>query len=128
MLMIDPSDNEESRKRRHMTTEDRRLFCRIVCMLVASDLQVHPREVQYLEDLYGRLGVQKRERLLIEASINLNDDVSELAQQLSWDARCQLLGELHAAAWVDGVLAPSEVRIIETIQEVLKQTPIDSSD
>jgi uncharacterized tellurite resistance protein B-like protein len=102
-----------------MTPEERRIFCRIVGTLLVADLKLHDAEVRYLEELYQRLGVSKTEREAIETTINLNDDVRELAQSLPAETRKYLLEELHKAAWADGVLMRSEAKIIVALEEAL---------
>ena len=103
-----------------MTPEERRSFCRIVGTLLVSDMNLHDAEVRYLHDLYRRLGLTEAERSTIQSEININDDVKALAEALSEETRAELLEELHAAAWSDGVLKRSEANIIVAIENLLR--------
>jgi uncharacterized tellurite resistance protein B-like protein len=102
-----------------LTSEQKHILCQIVGTLLVSDLELHDTEMRYLENLYQKLGVSPEERRLIQASINVTDDVEALAQSVSLENRTKLLEELHDAAWADGVLVDSEVRIIETVEKLL---------
>lgn len=102
-----------------MTPAERTIFCRIVGTLLVSDLKLHDSEARYLEELYQRLGVNAEEQRAIERSINVDDDLKELARALSPNARLELLEELRRAAWADGLLMKSEATIIVAIEELL---------
>lgn len=103
-----------------MTKDERKTFCRIVSYLILSDLQLHDTELRYLESLWERLGVDEAEQVEIKRSVNVDDDIRLLAASLPVDVRKQLLQELYNAAYSDGVLVPSEAKIIRSVEDLLR--------
>lgn len=101
-----------------MKEEYRMTFCRLVGHLLVADIQLHDSEVRFLEGLYARLEISEDERREIERTVNLDDDIVSLARSLPDEVRVELLQELHDAAWADGVLVPSEARVIKVIEDL----------
>lgn len=99
-----------------MTEEEKRTFCRIVATLVVSDLKLKDSELEYMDRLYNRLGVDEATQKAIQAKVNLRDDVGALAKTLSEPAREALLETLQEAASVDGEVADTEAAIIERVR------------
>ena len=101
-----------------MKEEYRMTFCRLVGHLLVADIQLHDSEVRFLEGLYARLEISEDERREIERTVNLDDDIVSLARSLPDEVRVELLQELHDAAWADGILVPSEARVIKVIEDL----------
>jgi uncharacterized tellurite resistance protein B-like protein len=102
-----------------MTEEEKRTFCRIVATLLVSDLKLQDGELEFMERLYARLGLDADAQREIQRKVNLSDDIPALALSLSEPVRQELLRTLDEAARADGEIAVTEVALIAAVRRAL---------
>lgn len=102
-----------------LTPHERRVFYRLVRLVVFADDRLDDAEVEHLQGLYTRLGIGPEEREAVEAMTD-EVDVATLAGSLSAPLRKALRNELLDAAWADRAIHRSEAQIIvEAVADAL---------
>lgn len=102
-----------------MDLADKKLFCRIIGQLIVADGEVTDAEHDFLEKVMTRFGLSESEREQLVDGISTTLEIDQAAAQLSDDAKSQLIEDLIAAATVDGVLAGSEAKLIQSVKDAL---------
>ena len=104
-----------------MTDENQRnrVFCEIVAQLIIADAAVTDSEREFLYRLMDRFGFSEEDRKAVINSVDIGQPIDDRLAQLDAHTRIDLLGELEAAAAVDGELGQGEMQIIEEVRRAL---------
>lgn len=95
------------------------LYCQIVAQLLIADAAVTDAERDFLERLMNRFGFQAAEKQAVFNGVDIGQPIDDKLARLDQGSRAQLLGELEAAAAVDGQIDEGELAIIEDVRRAL---------
>ena len=95
------------------------LYCQIVAQLLIADAAVTDGEREFLERLMDRFGFDKAQKQAVFDGVDIGEPIDGKLSLLDPASRTQLLGELEAAAAVDGEIAESELAIIDEVRRAI---------
>lgn len=99
------------------------LYCQIVAQLLIADAAVTDAERDFLERLMVRFGFDAAQKQAVFNGVDIGQPIDDKLAQLDDASRMQLLGELEAAAAVDGEIDDSELEIIDEVRRALAGEP-----
>ena len=97
------------------------LYCQIVAQLLIADAAVTDSERDFLERLMNRFGFEPAHKQAVFNGVDIGQSVEDKLMRLDPASRAQLLGELEAAAAVDGEIDENELEIIDEVRRALGQ-------
>ncbi|MCA9634994.1 MAG: hypothetical protein KC420_03060 [Myxococcales bacterium] len=102
-----------------MDINEKKLYCEIVAQLLIIDGAITDDERAFLDQVFGRLGLDADERRDVIHHVNVDDDIEAKVQRLAPDVRAALSAELEAAAGADHEILGSERDIIARVRATL---------
>jgi hypothetical protein len=97
------------------------LYCQIVAQLLIVDAAVTDAERDFLERLMNRFGFDKAQKQAVFDGVDIGEPIDTKLTLLDDASRTQLLGELEAAAAVDGEIDEGELEIIDQVRRAIGQ-------
>ncbi len=95
------------------------LYCQIVAQLLIADAAVTDAEREFLERLMDRFGFEREHKQAVFNGVDIGQPVDDKVAQLDVASRHALLGELEAAAAVDGEIDERELELIDQVRALL---------
>lgn len=95
------------------------LYCQIVAQLLIVDAAVTDAERDFLERLMNRFGFDKAQKQAVFDGVDIGEPIDTKLTLLDDASRTQLLGELEAAAAVDGEIDEGELEIIDEVRRAI---------
>lgn len=95
------------------------LYCQIVAQLLIADAAVTDSERDFLERLMNRCGFDATQKQAVFNGVDYGQPIDDKLAKLDTASREQLLGELEAAAAVDGEIDEGELEIIDVVRRAL---------
>ena len=103
-----------------LSEKEQQIIYRLVCRVVMADQRLDDSELEYLGQLYEKLGITDEDRRLVHETLDTTTPVTVLADSLSEKARRQLKDEMLDAAWADQSIHITEAKIIaEAVMDLL---------
>lgn len=96
-----------------------RIFCEIVAQLLIADAAVTDDERAFLERLMERFDFDAADRSAVLGAVDIGQPIDDRLARLDEEHRAALLGELEAAAAIDGEVGRGETEILEEVRRVL---------
>jgi uncharacterized tellurite resistance protein B-like protein len=112
---------ERNRDRLEGMMDERVVRCHLVAAVLAADGMMREEEREFLRAYMDRAELSPQERDGVE-HFEGSERAIEAARQLSPETRRALLDDVLAAALVDGVTNPLEMRLVKRLSEVLDVT------
>lgn len=106
----------------HVNDETKRLLCRMVAGLVASDEDFTDGERAFVEKVLAQFGIPESEWEAIYPLVDPEDARAEIAN-LNGAARTMAIDLLVQAAAADGKIVAEEVRYLNAVAEAMKVHP-----
>ncbi|MFO0634545.1 MAG: hypothetical protein U0168_17010 [Nannocystaceae bacterium] len=101
------------------TYERNLLYCQIVAQLLIADAAVTDAERDFLERLMIRFGFGPQQKQAVFDGVDIGAPIDDKLARLDPASRQQLLGELEAAAAVDGEIDEVELDLIDEVRRAL---------
>lgn len=95
------------------------LYCQIVAQLLIADAAVTDAEREFLERLMDRFEFGPAQKQAVFNGVDIGQPVDEKVARLDAASRATLLGELEAAAAVDGEIDERELEVIDEVRALL---------
>lgn len=103
-----------------LSEKEKQIIYRLVCRVVMADQRLADSELEFLGQLYVRLGITDEDRRIVHETLDTTTPVAALAESLSERARRQLKDEMLDAAWADHSIHITEAKIIaEAVLDLL---------
>lgn len=95
------------------------LYCQIVAQLLIADAAVTDAERDFLERLMNRFDFGPAEKQAVFNGVDMGQPIDDKLARLDAGSRASLLGELEAAAAIDGEIEECELAIIDAVRSAL---------